>query len=244
VYNTGKPISQRGFYVDLTRQQLESLLHLAQKGRNVNSVTHDVNNLLGAIMAYAELIEMDSDDSEVNRMLREIVTAVEKGSAILGALTMIARPQRSEKLAVCDIKKVLKSLELLFTYEFKLNLVEFKSVIDNEVHSAKIPEPVLQRSLMYVLVNALEAFDGEEEGKGITLHVSLQNGHVRITVQDSNNAPTADAIDHMFDPGFTTKGSDHLGMGLTIARELLDEYNGTLNYTPDSGFTVLVPRAD
>jgi signal transduction histidine kinase len=68
--------------VDLTRQQLESLLHQAQTGRNINNVTHDVNNLLGAIMAYAELIEMDSDDPEVNRMLREIVTAVEKGSAI------------------------------------------------------------------------------------------------------------------------------------------------------------------
>jgi len=244
VYNTSKPLPQRGFYVDLTRQQLESLLHQAQTGRNINNVTHDVNNLLGAIMAYAELIEMDSDDPEVNRMLREIVTAVEKGSAILSALTTIARPIRPSKFGVCDIKKVLKSLELLFLYEFKLNLVEFRSLIDEEVDSAKILEPVLQRALMYLLVNALEAFDKEEEGKGITLHASLQDDHVRITVQDSNNAPPPDAIERMFDPGFTTKGPEHLGMGLTIARELLNEYNGTLRYESDAGFAILVPRAN
>jgi C4-dicarboxylate-specific signal transduction histidine kinase len=48
----------------------------------------------------------------------------------------------------------------------------------------------------------------------------------------------------MFDPGFTTKGPEHLGMRLTIARELLNEYNGTLRYESDAGFAILVPRAN
>ena len=65
--------------MDLSDEQLEALMLRALKGRNVNNVTHDANNLFGAIMAYSELIQMQNSDPESDRMLQEILSAVQKG---------------------------------------------------------------------------------------------------------------------------------------------------------------------
>ena len=81
-------IDQIDLNTDAGREKLTLLFRYAQIGRCVNSVTHDVNNYLGAIMAYAELIGLDAqlpDDSQ--RMIGEIVSAVRKSSDLINNLT-------------------------------------------------------------------------------------------------------------------------------------------------------------
>ena len=57
---------------DDARERLTRLFRHAQVGRSVSSVTHDLNNYLGAIMAYAELAGMDKGISaDTARMLGE-----------------------------------------------------------------------------------------------------------------------------------------------------------------------------
>jgi len=226
--------------VELTSAQLESLIDEAQKGRNVNNVTHDVNNLLGAIMAYAELIRMDSTDSETNRMIDEILGAVEKSADILSALTTISRRSNPKSREVCEIALVMESLELLFVYEFKLGLVEVQITIEEEVESVKLHEQVLQRVLMHVIANALEALDGQEN-KVLTIGSSIEAGKVSIKVKDSSGAIASEVQEKMFEAGFSTKDETHLGMGLTMARELLARGGGSIEYDPEDGFVILVP---
>lgn len=228
--------------MELTPPQIESLINDAQKGRYVNNVTHDVNNLLGAIMAYAELIRMDSSDPETNRMIDEILGAVEKGAEILSALTTITRRINPNSSKACEVSVVMESLNLLFVYEFRLGLVEAQFRSDEGVDFVKIDEQVLQRVLMHLVANALEAI-ADQENKTLTVRASREGDKVCITVKDSGDVIEPEVLERMFEPGFSTKGESHVGMGLSVTRQLLMRGSGSIEYDPQVGFKILVPSA-
>jgi hypothetical protein len=77
----------------------------------VTNVTHDANNLLSVVMAYSELIQMDTTDSETNRMLSEMITAVERTSILFSSLTTISGSNHPDALSVTNISTVLKAIE-------------------------------------------------------------------------------------------------------------------------------------
>ncbi|NIA16378.1 MAG: hypothetical protein GWP08_20145, partial [Nitrospiraceae bacterium] len=67
------------------RDRVALLFRYGQVGRCVSSVTHDVNNVLGAIQAYSELLDLDENLSdESRRMTMQIGEGVAKCSALLG----------------------------------------------------------------------------------------------------------------------------------------------------------------
>ena len=70
----------RGLFADdETREKLARLYRYAQVGHCVSSVTHDVNNFLGAVLAYAELVGLEKNQTpEALRMLGEVMSAVRK----------------------------------------------------------------------------------------------------------------------------------------------------------------------
>ena len=77
------------------RDRIQKLFRYAQVGRCVNGVMHDINNFLGAMMDYAELVSIEDNISEDGRrMLGEIVDASSKCSKLLNNLTAIARDQK------------------------------------------------------------------------------------------------------------------------------------------------------
>ena len=98
---------------DELENRLLQLFRYSQIGQCVNSVTHDVNNLLGAIMAYSELISMDeSIAADSKRMLGEVVEAVRKASGLMGNLTDIARKPRQDVRIVAPIQLMNRVIDL------------------------------------------------------------------------------------------------------------------------------------
>jgi len=73
----------------LSNEQLEHLVHAVQIGRNINNVKYDINNSLGAIMSYADLMHTDSSDEESKKMLENIMACAKSSSELLKKLTII-----------------------------------------------------------------------------------------------------------------------------------------------------------
>lgn len=228
--------------MDLSDAQLAVLLSEAHKGRNVNGVTHDVNNALGAIMAYAELVQMDTSDPEARRMLGEIVGAAERGSKVLTALTTIARPVTHVPGVTCDVALVLESVELLFSYELKYGQIDAEFIVDTTIDSASIDAASLQRALMYVVANAVESMVCAGSHT-MAVHAFVSGANVCIQVSNTGESIAPSVAAKMFESGFTTKGSSYLGMGLSIARDLVREAHGDLEFVGGSEFRILIPSA-
>ncbi|MBM3289324.1 MAG: HAMP domain-containing histidine kinase [Candidatus Hydrogenedentes bacterium] len=228
------------FGSDDARDRLHRLFRHAQVGRSVSSVTHDLNNYLGAIMAYAELVGMDEGlGADSARMLGEVVNAVKKSSALVASLTDVARKEKPDVRVMDPVQLAERVLDLR-RYDLRVANIALETRYDDGLPLLSINLPRLQLALMYLISNAIEALDGREK-KNLAINVSKTGDGVAIMFAD-NAGPIADDVQsEMFDPFYTTKGVDHLGLGLTLARIAVEEHGGALDYTPDTAFTLTLP---
>jgi two-component system C4-dicarboxylate transport sensor histidine kinase DctB len=235
------PEPAQSFEDQESRAKLARLYRYAQVGHCVSSVTHDINNFLGAILAYAELVGLEGNQTpEARRMLGEIMTAVRKSTRLVSSLTDIARRERPD-VRVVSPEQVLESVLELRRYDLKVGRIELETQCPQTLPEISMDLPKLEQALIYVLSNAIEALEGCQDRR---LKVSLadNDGNVAIRIWNSGETIADDIREQVFEPLFTTKAGDHLGLGLWVARNNLREYGGDLTYDPDSGFTLIVPR--
>lgn len=225
---------------DDARGRLDRVFRHAQVGRSVSSVTHDLNNYLGAIMAYAELVGMDAGlGADSARMLGEVVNAVKKSSALVASLTDVARKEKPD-VRIMDPAQLAERVLDLRRYDLRVANIALETRYADGLPLLSINLPRLQLALMYLVSNAIEALDGRERKK-LTVTVCKTADGVAIAFAD-NAGPIDEAVRAaMFDAFYTTKGVDHLGLGLTLAREAVTGHGGTLEYAPETGFTIALP---
>ncbi len=225
---------------DDARERLTRLFRHAQVGRSVSSVTHDLNNYLGAIMAYAELAGMDKGISaDTARMLGEVVNAVKKSSGLVASLTDVARKEKPD-VRIMDPAQLVERVLDLRRYDLRVANVTLTNNYDPNLPLLSVNLPRLQLALMYLVSNAIEALDGTERKK-LSVDVHKTDDGVRIAFKDSGSPIQDDVRAAMFTPFYTTRDVNHLGLGLSVARATVEDHGGTLEYDPDNGFVIALP---
>ncbi len=223
------------------RERFARFYRYAQVGGCVSSVTHDVNNYLGAILAYAELLSLESGQTdESRRMLEEIMTAVRRSSRLISGLTDIARRERPD-LRVVSPRDVLESVLALRQYDLKMARIDAKTSCQDGLPQISVDLPKLQQSLLYLLSNAIEAVEGEKDRR-IKLSVSAGKESVEFCFWNAGGPVPETVRARLFEPFFTTRGGGHLGLGLWTARHNLRAFRGDVTYDPARGFSARVPQ--
>lgn len=226
--------------LELDRDTLHDLFTASQVGRCVNSVTHDVNNLLGAIMAYGELVGLDAGlEEESQRMLADMMTAIRKSSALMGQLTSIAREERDLATSVRMHQFLDRSLDLR-RYDIKVQQIALEVSAEPDERFWTVDEPKLTRALLYLISNAIEA-TVDTTPRVISLTLTTNQERAEIAVSNSGPVVPEGERATIFEPLYTTKRDGHLGMGLFLARKYLEHHRGSLDYEPSRGFVMTVP---
>jgi len=227
---------------DARLEALVEAYRFGEVGRCVNSVTHDANNALGIILAYAELIGMEPNiEDEARRMLEEIAAATRRASDQLGWLTQIARPAPAEKSRTKVITIVERAVAMRH-FEAKRHGVQLKVDVPDDLPEVSIEVPAIERALIYMMANALDAV-AECDEKRVWIEGSKTDSTVTIQVRDSADPISESDAAKMFEPFFTTKGGNHLGIGLYAAHLTAESNGGTLTYEPGRGFCLALPIA-
>jgi C4-dicarboxylate-specific signal transduction histidine kinase len=230
---------------DVTDESLQALLtayRYAEVGRCVNSVTHDANNALGVILAYAELVGMDNAVSgEASRMLDEIVDATRRVSDQLSWLTGIARPAKAGKSAV-RLGPVIERAVAMRRYDAKRAGVDIEIDVPENLPEVSIEVPAIERAVIYLLANGVEAL-ADCETKRIGIRAEVQDNSVVAYMIDSADPISDDIAQRMFEPFFTTKDAGHLGLGLCAASKAAEANNGSLTYETGQGFCLTLPTS-
>lgn len=223
------------------RGRLDQFFRFAQVGRCVNGVTHDINNHLGAILAYAELASMDEAVSaETQRMLKEITSGVDKCSELISRLTDIARDEKPTS-AMVDPGTLVQRALLIRGYALRTAQVKVESNVQENLPPIVADVPKLVMALIHLLVNAQEAVAGAQH-KLLRIRVSAVENHIRFLVWNSGPAIAEELREAVFTPYVTDKEGIHLGLGLASARRYAEIHGGTLVYLPDQGFELRIPR--
>jgi len=233
--------------LEAEQEQLHrQLLHadrLATIGKLAAGVAHELNEPLGNVLGFAQLLSKDGTLPETARNdITKIESAALHGREIVRKLMLFAR-QTQPKKATAKINQVVQ--QALSLVESRLSsggvLLDLK-LGDN------IPETVLDSSqfvqiVINLVVNAAQAMP---EGGKLTIQTLCEDNTLVLTVKDSGTGMTETIRQQIFLPFFTTKDVNQgTGLGLSVVHGIVLAHNGTIDVQsePDSGttFTIRVP---
>ncbi|MBP0597842.1 sensor histidine kinase [Herbaspirillum sp. LeCh32-8] len=222
-------------------QQTESLLRttqnelvqagkLAMLGQMAAGVTHELNQPLAAIRAFADnsvKFLARGQTAQVAENLEHISSASANMGKIIGQLKGFAR-KSGELVSAVDLRQATEAAALLLGSEFQNHGVEI--VIDVR-HAARVTGDAVrtEQVLINLLRNALDAVE-ERDVKRVRVLLDIEGAQAVVRIRDSGAGIPDEVAPHLFEPFFTTKSSSKgLGLGLAISSSIVQAMNGQLS---------------
>jgi PAS domain S-box-containing protein len=237
------------------KRNLEVRLHRARKmealGTLAGGVAHDLNNMLGSIIGYPDLLLMQiPEDSPLRKPLLTIQKSGEKAAAIVQDLLTLGRrgvvvPEPVDLNVV--LTDYLKSLVFAKLKSFNPN-VRFETRLERNLLNI-LGSPVhLSKTIMNLVSNAAEAMPQGGEvlisTEGIYIdrpiggydHVE-KGDYVLLTVSDGGIGIPAQEVERIFEPFYTKKalGRSGTGLGMTVVWGTVKDHNGYIDVQSSDG---------
>jgi PAS domain S-box-containing protein len=244
---------------------LQERLQRAEKmealGTLAGGVAHDLNNVLGVVVGYAELVLMKADESSsIRPQLVNIMNGGLKAAAIVDDLLTLARRGVSDR-EVLNLNKIIadcqKSPEFEKLYSYHPS-VKIKTDIDPDLPNISGSSVHLGKSLYNLISNASEAMakggtvtirtTNQYLDKPIQGYDNIQEGdYVVLSVSDTGEGISADNLKRIFEPFYTKKvmGRSGTGLGLAVVWGTVKDHHGYINVESEEGkgstFTLYFP---
>ncbi|MBP1627957.1 MAG: multi-sensor hybrid histidine kinase [Holophagaceae bacterium] len=208
-------------------QELAHLQRLESVGRLAGGVSHDMNNVLCAILNMAELMKLEcAATPDLARKTDIIVQAAARGRDLVKGLTDFARKDVQNALPVDLNLLVEREGELLEHTTFKR--VEIQLDLAKPLPEIMGEANALANVLMNLCVNACDAMPS---GGQLRLTTRLPRPDwVELIVQDTGEGMPPEIVSRAMEPFFTTKPSGKgTGLGLSIVYGTVKAHGGTVD---------------
>jgi CheY-like chemotaxis protein len=222
------------------QRRLEESRRAATIGAVAQGIAHNLNNLLGVVIGYLDLIKSGYDKPQsVKKNAQSLDDAIQRIVGIVRQLSTLVVKSRPELTRV-SLVRVIDGGIRRFHSDYKLSApVE----VDNPVGDLEIDTNIetFEEVLSKVLINAWESYhDLPPAKRAISIHTRLiekARGEktVEMRVDDSGEGIADDIRDRMFEPFVSSKRTVGVGMGLTVARHSLRGLGGEVTLLPKAG---------
>lgn len=208
---------------------------LALFGRLVMGVSHEVDNHLSVVLGFAELIRMPGGSGgKMEEHAGKIFAAGDRIASIVKQFSHHVRPHppAEETFFLSDL---LSELVVFARYDLCRGNVSLR--IPETLPNAKIRGDARDfgLALLALLLNGAEAMSDRGGGE-LSVTAAAGPEGLEIAVRDLGPGIPADLLPRLFEEGFTTKPPDiHTGMGLPVARHVVERLGGTIRVENRSG---------
>jgi PAS domain S-box-containing protein len=252
-------------HLEAERQKLEERLHRSEKmealGTLAGGVAHDLNNVLGVLVGYSELmLESIPDGNPLRKYANAILKSSEKGASIVQDLLTLTR-RNVPVLEVLDLNSVIANFMKTPVFE-KLQryhpLVTFNTVPESNLLNLEGSPIHLEKTVMNLISNASEAISGRGEvtiktenryvDKSIQGYDDVRAGdYVVLSISDNGEGIAPANLDKIFEPFFTKKtmGRSGTGLGLMVVWGTVKDHKGYIDVHSEEGrgstFTLYFP---
>jgi signal transduction histidine kinase len=215
------------------RQDLAHVGRVSTMGELTASLAHELNQPLTAILSNAQtaqrmLTSDKADLGELREILGDIVEDDKRAGEVIHRLRGFLRKSNIE-LAALDIGELVGQVARLANSDAILRNVAIRLELAPGLPPVCGDRVQLQQVILNLLMNGLDAMRESGEGER-TLVLRTESGgpaSVVVAVEDSGVGIDEADLDHVFHAFYTTK-PDGLGMGLAIARSIVEAHGGRL----------------
>ena len=215
------------------QRQLQRAQKMDSLGNLAGGVAHDMNNVLGAILALASAqVEAHPEGSTTYRAFDTISQAAQRGGEMVKRLLTFARTSPAEDQSV-EVNGILKEAVRLLE---RTTLAKIRLELDLAEHLALVrgDAGALAHAFMNLCINAVDAMP--DHGT-LTLRTRNAAGpSVEVTVADTGTGMAKAVLDRALDPYFTTKPEGRgTGLGLTLVYSTVKAHRGEMELSSEVG---------
>ena len=244
---------RRRRYAEVQSQQRMSELarvnRISTAGELTASIAHEINQPLGAIQTNIETADLilKSSSPDIDE-LKEIVTDIRhdqaRASEVIRRLRALLRKAPFE-LRDIDLNQIVRETEELVS---ALSGLAVARQVDLSIFTSPEPLPIkgdriqLQQVILNLIVNAIDAMsETPSANRKVTIRTVRIRDIAEVSISDVGPGIPPDKLKEVFDPFFTTKAQG-MGMGLSIARTIVEAHNGQIFLEPISKLEARVDR--
>ncbi|MGB2601395.1 MAG: ATP-binding protein [Candidatus Omnitrophota bacterium] len=223
------------------RKQAEESHRLAQLGRLLSDMAHEVNNPLMIISGRAEITLLEGvKDERIKDALNVILDQCFLAKDIIHRLLRYSRIGKVEKNPI-DMYRIIDLITNILQHHFQMSNIMLENEIEEGLPMVIGNEKQLQQVFMNIIRNSADAMP---DGGAIKLKAFKDGNYFRVDIQDTGEGMSEKILSRIFEPFFTTKQKG-TGLGLAVCHTIIQEHGGMLRYESKVGegttATLLLP---
>ncbi|MCA1757112.1 MAG: hypothetical protein LC649_06615 [Bacteroidales bacterium] len=236
------------------QNELIRVERIASLGKLSASVAHELNNPLSGILVYTKLIQKqlrnpDLDEDKKDAMLRHlrlIETETKRCGDIVKGLLDFSRKDQ-DGFEPRHLHDILRSTYDLMTHPIKISDINFATDFTASSDLISCRPNQIKQACVAMLVNSTEAITGS--GEIIMRTYNADRLSVTMEISDTGSGISPDAMDHIYEPFFSTKhDASGIGLGLAITHGIIENHKGTIRVKSEVGegttFYITFPLAE
>jgi signal transduction histidine kinase len=218
-------------------RRISEVIHLNRSGAASAlsaSITHELNQPLGAILSSAEAAELylNADPPNIERAkksIRNIRQNDQRAADIISRLRGLLIKSREISLQDFDLNDAIKSTLHLIAPEAKRKRVELNTNYAAGTISVRADKIQLQQVILNLALNGFDAMqDCVPSTRKLSVEIaSIGKGEIEVSVSDSGTGIHQDNLKEVFDPFYTTK-QNGTGIGLSISQTIIETFGGKI----------------
>jgi len=248
----------QSIYRDITsRRRLEEQLQLRQRMDSIGSLSsglaHDFNNILVAIIGYADLLreELQGAPEPIPEMITRLLAASRRAADLIGRLQALSNPEQQGS-ETFDLYKVASEVVAMLA-ETSDRRIRVELGIEPETCFIRGGESDIYHALVNLGLNGVQSIEtrGPMDGDALRIDASRYVAHdsdphglapgsyVEVRVSDTGEGMSPEVREHAFDPLFSTKPRGvrkGQGLGLTMVyRTVVTGLMGAIDLETEPG---------
>jgi len=227
---------------------LEQRLHRAEYhaaiGRLARGIAHELNSPLDGVLRYTHLaLEQLTSDSTVREYLVHVKEGLDRMVRAVRAFLEFSRQVTTPVKRAAHLNQLIDDALLLVQHRAKFQQVAIAKRFDPAL------PPITDGGLQHAIVNLVKnAFDAMPRGGTLTITTRADGSSVELDIEDTGSGIPEAIFPRIFEPFFTTKPIHQgNGLGLIIAKEVVERSGGTIEFTSQAGvgttFRIRLPLA-
>ena len=200
-----------------------------------SSIAHELNQPLGAILSNTEAAQImlksnPPDLVQIGDILGDIVKDEQRASEIIGGLRNLLNNRNETDLQYFDLNNTVQEVVRIVSPEAARRKVALTAECSSDALPVRSDPIHLQQVMINLAMNGMDAMDDCDTGPRnlkIRTQQNIESGTAEVTVADSGKGIPEENLTSVFDAFFTTKPQG-TGLGLPIARTIIQTYGGTI----------------
>ncbi len=225
----------------MMEQQLAQNARLKAVGEMAAGIAHDFNNSLAGILGNVELMMTETNDPQLRAGLSQLKQAALDGADTVRRIQSFGRKDGRKSYRKFDLNTTVREVVELTRPRWQ-NQAQQQGIYIGVVLKLRDNLTVfgnpaeIKEAITNLLFNAIDAM---VEGGTLTLSSKKElwqgDSVAVLNISDTGNGIPPDIQEKIFDPFFTTKGLKGTGLGLSMARQIMAEHEGEINFESING---------